>query len=167
MAITRKKQFCWNDVKMTFNDYIKGKSGSFTLTGLTNLTFNRTEETEGVYGIGRHPLCINRGNIAHEGTFTILYTDYLQLIKDIQTGGYNSLKGGTTDASYVLGVEDASDNMFINCLFERTGEKGLDLVSNTLKYCVLASNGVTIAQNDKSNTVEIAVKFLDIETKIS
>lgn len=62
------REYSWSDVTIVV--------GGHVLTGVRGVSYKTSQEKEAIYGKGDEPVSIQRGNKSHDGTLTLLQSEY-------------------------------------------------------------------------------------------
>ncbi len=102
------REYQWSDITLTV--------GGRIIEGLRAIEYKDTKEKEALYGKGDQPISIQHGNVSHEGSLTVLRSEYqalrdagggtiLDMQVDITISYGDPAKGDVMKTDKLIGVE--------------------------------------------------------------
>jgi len=130
------KEAEWADLRVA----IDGK----TITGIRDLSYEKTSDDEPLHGAGKEPLTIQSGNNTYEGSVKLLKNELDAL----------------NAAARALGYDDICEVPSIVITAAYLPKGGRTLKTDTLLGCKIGKMGQSLAQGAKYQEIDLPFKFL-------
>jgi hypothetical protein len=127
-------EYAWKDITVQIGDTV--------LTGIQGVRYKETRDDQYVYGKGNKPLSIQEGNIAYDGSITILQNELQALEEAAPEGNILNYK-----------------NLQILVAYEKNDAFTMDIV----KGAKFVEREKSFQQNAPNMTIELPIMFLDLQ----